>query len=343
MESTAGPSRSSVKFAVFAVVGLFCLNQTMWEVSTFYRFVELSGLERLRDELAYAGEQLDLCGTIILANEGINSTIAGRPQNLREFMALLCRMAPFAAMEEKISSADKEPFYRFKVRIKKEIVTLGVQGINAAKEAGTYVSAVDWNRLIQDEDVVVIDTRNRYETRIGRFAGSVDPGTESFRQFPQWVDQNLDPQKTRKVAMYCTGGIRCEKATALLKARGFAEVYHLRGGILKYLEEVKPEASLWEGECFVFDGRVGIGHGLEQGGHVLCAGCRRPLSPEDLADPQYEAGVVCGYCNEGASDAVKSARRERHKQIRLAAERGLSHLGPKSMKAERQVDGGSGP
>lgn len=305
----------------------------MWEVSTFYRFVELSGLEQLRDDLVCAGERLDLCGSIILAPEGINATIAGRQPNLREFMARLRGMAPFAGLEEKISAADKEPFYRFKVRIKKEIVTLGVPEINAAKDAGTYVSPEEWNRLIQREDVVVIDTRNNYEVHIGQFAGAVDPGTESFRQFPQWVDQNLDPQKNPKVAMYCTGGIRCEKATALLKARGFAEVYHLRGGILKYLEEVPPEASLWEGECFVFDGRVGLGHGLEQGEHVLCAGCQYPLNPEDLTHPSYEAGVVCRHCEEGTSEKAKASRRERHKQMRLAAERGVAHLGPRKMRA----------
>jgi UPF0176 protein len=309
----------------------------MWEVSTFYRFVELSGLEQLRDDLVRAGERLELCGSIILAAEGINATIAGRQPNLREFINLLRGMAPFAGLEEKISSANKEPFYRFKVRIKKEIVTLGLPEINAAKDAGTYVSAEEWNRLIQREDVVVIDTRNNYEVEIGKFAGALDPGTDSFRQFPQWVEENLDPQKNPKVAMYCTGGIRCEKATALLKARGFAEVYHLRGGILKYLEEMPPEASLWEGECFVFDGRVGLGHALEQGEYVLCAGCQRPLSPEDLTHPHYEAGVVCAYCDEGTSETAKASRRERHKQMRLAAQRGVSHLGPKSPSALRRA------
>jgi UPF0176 protein len=310
----------------------------MWEVSTFYRFVELSRLEQLRDDLSCAGERLGLCGSIILAAEGINATIAGLPQNLREFMALLGGMAPFAGLEEKISSANKEPFYRLRVRIKKEIVTFGVPGINPARDAGVYVSAEDWNRLIESEDVVVIDTRNHYEVEIGRFAGAVDPATDSFRQFPQWVEQNLDPQKHPKVAMYCTGGIRCEKATALLKARGFAEVYHLRGGILKYLEVVPPESSLWQGECFVFVGRVGLGHGLDQGEYVLCAGCQRPLSPEDLAHPSYEAGVVCGHCEAGTSDAAKASRRERNKQMRLAAERGVSHLGPRKVRAARPAE-----
>lgn len=301
----------------------------MWEVSAFYRFVELSGLGQLREELTRTGGKLGLCGSIILATEGINATIAGPPNNLREFMRLLRAMPPFSGLEEKISAAQKAPFHRFKVRIKKEIVTLGVADIDPVGCAGTYVSAEEWNELIQADDVVVIDTRNQYEVEIGRFAGAVDPGTDSFRQFPQWVDQNLDPQKTQKVAMYCTGGIRCEKATALLKARGFAEVYHLRGGILKYLEEVKPEESLWEGECFVFDGRVGLRHGLAQGGYVLCAGCQHPLGPEDLQHPSYEAGVVCAHCDSGTSEKAKASRRERHKQMRLAAERGEAHLGSK--------------
>lgn len=303
----------------------------MWQVTTFYRFVELSELDALRLDLVNAGRRLDLCGSIILAHEGINATIAGREPNLREFMKWLRQISPFSGLEEKISEAAKEPFHRFKVRIKKEIVTLGVEGINPARDTGTYVSAAEWNKLIQEEGVAVIDTRNYYETEIGSFKGAIIPGTDSFRQFPQWVDENLTPEKTTKVAMYCTGGIRCEKATALMKSKGFSEVYHLRGGILKYLEEINAEDSLWQGDCFVFDGRVGIGHGLEQGSHVLCSGCRRPLSPDDLRHPQYEKGVVCGHCYEGTSETVKAARRERHKQMKLAQERGTSHLGPKRL------------
>jgi UPF0176 protein len=304
----------------------------MWEVSTFYRFVELSGLAELRADLHHAGMELDLCGSIILAKEGINATIAGEGGNLRKFMGMLREFDAFAGMEEKISSAPKAPFYRFKVRVKKEIVTLGVEDLDAARDAGTYVPPAEWNRLIQEKDVVLIDTRNHYETAIGKFAGAVDPGTATFREFPDWVDSNLDPNRTSRVAMYCTGGIRCEKATALLKARGFSEVYHLQGGILKYLEEVKPESSLWEGDCFVFDGRVGIGHGLTPGTHELCSGCRAPLSREDLQHPHYEKGVVCGHCHERTPETVKASRRERQRQMELAAARGTSHLGPRKKR-----------
>jgi UPF0176 protein len=305
----------------------------MWEVSTFYRFERLVGLEALRESLLQEGLRLNLCGSIILASEGINATISGEGQSLRKFMDALRNYPVFAGMEEKISQADKAPFHRFKVRIKKEIVTLGVEGIDASRDAGKYVSAAEWNDLIQAEDVVLVDTRNNYETEIGKFAGALVPGTNSFRQFPEWVEENLEPSKTPRVAMYCTGGIRCEKATALLKARGFSEVYHLQGGILKYLEEVEAERSLWQGECFVFDGRVGLGHGLSQGNHGLCAGCRHPLSEEDLLHPLYEEGVVCGRCAEGATDEVKASRRERMKQMRLAAQRGTKHLGARHKTA----------
>jgi len=301
--------------------------ERMFEVTTFYKFVWLADLEVLRERLENAGRQLGLCGTILLADEGINATVAAEGGNLDVFMEKLRAILEFSGIAEKRSTSGKPPFYRFKVRIKKEIVTLGAGVLDPAHNAGQYVAAKNWNALIAEEGVVVIDTRNRYETAIGKFRGAIDPETDTFGEFPQWVKTHLDPEKTPKVAMYCTGGIRCEKATALLKREGFSEVYHLEGGILKYLETVSEQESLWEGDCFVFDGRVGLAHGLSEGNHVFCAGCRYPLAPEDLQHPEYEEGVACGRCSADAEETTKAGRRERQRQIRLAAARGEPHLG----------------
>jgi UPF0176 protein len=251
----------------------------MYQVSAFYRFVALESLPELRRELLASGQAAGLCGTILLADEGINATIAGQPESLRGFMQALAERPQFAGIEEKISSAAEKPFRRFKVRLKREIVTLGAGPLDPARQAGTYVPPEQWNELISRDDVVVVDTRNEYETGIGRFRGAVDPQTRSFREFPRWVREHLDPARASKIAMYCTGGIRCEKATALLRREGFKEVYHLEGGILKYLEQVPPEQSLWQGECFVFDERVGLEHGLVEGNHELCRSCGYPQAP----------------------------------------------------------------
>lgn len=302
----------------------------MFEVTTFYRFVELDRLEALRDELKTAGRDAGLCGIILLAAEGINSTIAGEPSSLRAFMEALKMRQPFNGLTEKISTASRRPFHRFKVRIKKEIVTLGAGDLDPARNAGQRVPAREWNALISEPDVVVIDTRNAYETGLGKFPSAIDPDTSSFREFPSWAKSALDPEKHPRVAMYCTGGIRCEKATALLKKEGFRDVYHLEGGILKYLEDIPPDESLWQGECFVFDSRVGLRPGLAEGEHILCAGCRRPLSPDDLDHPDHEDGVGCRFCIRDASESAKAGRRERHKQMKLAAARGRTHLGPRS-------------
>lgn len=306
----------------------------MFEVSTFYRFTPLDHLETLRDRLLAEGRRAGLRGTILLASEGINATIAGESASLRAFMDRLRREPVLADLPEKISRSPDLPFHRFKVRIKKEIVTLGVPGLEPARDTGTPVPPDQWNQLLEDPDLVLIDTRNHYETAIGRFANAVDPETESFRDFPKWVEEHLDPTKTPRVAMYCTGGIRCEKASAYLKQQGFEEVFQLQGGILKYLEEMQPEQSRWEGECFVFDGRVGVGHGVAPGNHQLCPGCRNPLTPADREDPRYEEGVVCPQCHDRSDARALRRRRERHRQMQLAAQRGETHLGREFPKPE---------
>jgi UPF0176 protein len=231
-----------------------------------------------------------------------------------------------AALEHKESPVERTPFHRMKVRLKREIVTLGVPGLDPASNAGTYVDPADWNALIADPEVVLIDTRNDYEVAIGSFAGAIDPGTRSFTELPAWLDAHPELQG-RKVAMYCTGGIRCEKSTALLRSRGFDAVYHLKGGILKYLETVPEEESRWRGECFVFDERVSVGHGLAQGPHTLCRGCRHPLSPEDRASPLYQEGISCRHCHERLDRDRRARLAERQRQAELAANRGLRHVG----------------
>jgi len=232
-----------------------------------------------------------------------------------------------AGLAPKYADAAAMPFHRLKVRLKREIVTLGVAGIDAARDAGTYVSPADWNALVDDPDTVVIDTRNGYEVAVGSFAGAIDPGTDAFRDFPAWVDAHRDELAGKRIAMFCTGGIRCEKATALMKAEGFDDVHHLDGGILRYLEEVPEGESRWRGECFVFDERVAVGHGLAPGSHVLCRGCRMPVSPEDRASPLYAEGVSCPRCHGSRDEVQRAGYAERHRQVRLAAERGGSHVG----------------
>lgn len=303
-----------------------CLKMT-FRVTTFYKFVPLDDLATLRESLRDLGEQHGLCGTILIAPEGINATIAAHPPALEAFMDILRAVPEFSDMPEKRSDAIEQPFHRYKVRIKKEIVTMGVSDIDAVNDCGTHIEPADWNALIRDPEVALIDTRNDYEYTIGHFENSIDPGTRSFRQFPNWVEQNLDPAKHPKVAMYCTGGIRCEKATALLRKKGFRQVFHLKGGILKYLEEIPAEDSLWKGSCFVFDNRVGLGTGLEQSDVINCPGCRHPLTPEERRDPCYEEGVVCPHCATRTDEPTRARRRERHRQVLLAKRRGTRHLG----------------
>ena len=299
--------------------------------AAFYKFVELPDYALLKAPLLAFCEQRGVKGMILLATEGINSTLAGPPEGVREVLNYLRQDPRLADLQHKEAWSDKAPFYRMKVRLKHEIVTLGVPEANPAKLAGTYVKPADWNALISDPEVVVIDTRNHYEVGIGTFAGALNPQVDSFSQLPQWIEQAaiLHPVtgKKPKVAMFCTGGIRCEKSTALMRLQGFDEVYHLEGGILKYLETVPPEQSLWQGACFVFDERVSVGHGLEVGEYGLCRACRMPINEADKLSPLFEEGVSCASCHAVTSDAQKAGARERKRQWDLAKTRGLDWVG----------------
>jgi UPF0176 protein len=296
-------------------------------VAALYHFVSVPGFRELRAPLQAFCEAHDVRGTLLLAHEGINGTIAGPDAGIAAVLAHLRAMPEFAGLEHKESHAAKAPFLRMKVKLKKEIVTMGVEDIDPTRVVGTYVSPRDWNALISDPETIVIDTRNDYETALGVFKGAVDPDIKTFREFPDWVRQNTGLHNKPKIAMYCTGGIRCEKATAFMKEQGFDEVYHLKGGILKYLEDVPAEESLWEGACFVFDERVSVVQDLKTGDHKLCRACRNPLSAEDLASPRYEAGVSCPHCYEVRSETDRMRFREREKQAKLARERGRKHIG----------------
>lgn len=296
-------------------------------IAALYRFA------RFADPAALRAPLLDLCrregvrGTLLLACEGINGTIAGDDAAIERVLVHIRALPGCADIAVKESRADTLPFHRMKVRIKAEIVTMGEPAIDPVDGAGQYVAPAQWNALIDDPETLVIDTRNDYEVAIGSFAGAVDPKTQSFSDFPAWVREHRGELAGRKVAMFCTGGIRCEKATALLKAEGFSDVFHLEGGILKYLEEVPARDSRWQGECFVFDERVAVGHGLEIGTHVLCRACRMPVSPGDRASPDYQEGVACPACT-GTRDAAKRASyAERHRQVKLAEARGEAHVG----------------
>ena len=299
--------------------------------AALYKFVSLPNYADLQASIHAACETHRIKGTILLASEGINGTIAGLPDDINAVMHFLRTDAifesKFADLEHKESYADEHPFYRMKVKLKKEIVTLGVAGVSPTKQVGTYVNPQDWNALISDPDVILIDTRNDYEVDIGTFKGAIDPRTTTFREFPEYVTKNLDITKHKKVAMFCTGGIRCEKASSYMMDQGFEEVYHLQGGILKYLENIPQENSLWEGECFVFDQRVAVGHGLVVGVHDQCHACRHPVSPEEMASPKYQVGVSCPHCFDTLTDEKRARAAERQKQTEIALKRGLHHIG----------------
>ena len=314
------------------------MSSSRFLTAAFYKFVDLPDYETRKPALLAFCEQHGVKGLILLAREGINSTIAGPAEGVRAVLAYLRADPLLADLQHKESWSDKAPFYRMKVRLKKEIVTMHVDGISPTHMAGTYVKPQDWNALISDPDVVVIDTRNDYEVEIGTFKGAIDPHIKSFSELPGWVAQSeqLRAEKKPKVAMFCTGGIRCEKSTAYMRTLGFDEVYHLEGGILKYLETVSPEQSLWQGECFVFDERVSVGHGLVPGPHGLCRACRQPLEDGATASPLYEAGVSCPRCHATTTETQKNSARERQRQWELAKARRQTHIGavlPKPAKA----------
>jgi UPF0176 protein len=296
-------------------------------VAAFYQFAELPDFAELRDPLLQVCLNNDVCGTILLASEGINGTIAGPRAGIDAVIAQIHSDARLRQLEYKESHADSMPFYRMKVRLKKEIVALGVPDINPARDAGTYVKPEDWNALISDPDVVVIDTRNDYEVAIGTFEGAVNPNTQAFRELPARLAEEKSLEGKPKVAMFCTGGIRCEKSTAYMRSLGFEEVFHLEGGILRYLETVPEEQSLWHGECFVFDNRVSVKHGLELGSYDLCHGCRQPLSPEEAKDERFVPGCCCPKCHDTVTEEQFARFAERQKQIQLARARGEKHLG----------------
>ena len=308
--------------------------------AALYQFVDLPNCADLRGPLQALCDAQGVRGMLLLAPEGINGTIAGKAEAVRAVLAWLRSDARFAALQHKEAVAEQMPFYRMRVRLKREIVTLGVPGLNPARNAGTYVQPQDWNALIDDPNVVVVDTRNDYEVGIGSFQGAINPRTRSFAEFPAWVAAQSQPGGVLagkpRVAMFCTGGIRCEKSTALLKSQGFDEVFHLAGGILKYLETVPQDHSRWHGDCFVFDERVSVGHGLVPGHHQLCRSCRMPLGDAELASPHYLAGVRCPYCHGTRTPQQERALAERERQVQLAAQRGQDHIGAHQAGATRQ-------
>jgi UPF0176 protein len=299
-------------------------------VASFYRFVEICDPEPLRTELAGVCARHELLGTVLVANEGFNGTLCGTQEAIEAVLRwLAARLSLVEAIEARWSDAGEAPFRRLRVRLRKEIVTLGRPDIRPRERTGSYVPPAQWNTLLEDPAVLVIDTRNRYEIGVGTFPGAIDPGTDSFREFPRFAGELAGTSPDRPVAMFCTGGIRCEKATALLLELGFSEVYQLQGGILRYLEEVEPADNKWQGECFVFDTRVAVDSELNEGDYAQCHACRRPLSAADLASEAYREGVSCPHC-VGRVDADRAARlEERRKQVALAEARGEKHIGPR--------------
>lgn len=296
-------------------------------VCAMYKFVTLDNYEDMREPLLEQMETTGVRGTLLLANEGINGTVAGSREAIDALLNYLRNDPRLADISYKESFDDEIPFLRSKVKLKREIVTMGVEGIDPLQVVGTYVRPKDWNALISDPEVVLVDTRNDYEVQIGTFKNALNPNTTTFREFPQYVKENLDPVKHKKVAMFCTGGIRCEKSTAYLKEQGFEEVYHLEGGILKYLEEVPEAETLWEGECFVFDNRVSVNHKLEKGEYDQCHACRMPITEAEKQHAHYQQGVSCHLCYGKHSDEQLSRFRDRERQMQLARQRGDSHIG----------------
>lgn len=305
-------------------------------ISALYHFVILEDFEELRQPLLDLMLKNNIKGTLLLAREGINGTVAGSKASIDILLNWFKLDPRLADVRQKVSYDDEMPFYRTRVKLKKEIVTMGVEGIDPTHVVGTYVNPEDWNALISDPDVTLIDTRNEYEVGIGSFKDAVNPSTETFRQFPDFVKQNMDPAKHKKVAMFCTGGIRCEKSTAYLKEQGFDEVYHLQGGILKYLETVPEKESLWQGECFVFDNRVSVTHALEKGQYDQCHACRLPISDDDKKNEHYVQGVSCHHCYDKKTEAQRKRFMQREKQVQLAKARGEEHIGSDVVETSQQ-------
>lgn len=299
----------------------------MYTVAALYHFTRFADPAALRDPLLALCKAQGISGTLLLAGEGINGTIAGSRAGIDAVLAHIRSLPGCTDLEWKESTASVPPFNRMKVRLKREIVTMGQPDVDPVARVGHYVDPAAWNELISAPDVAVIDTRNDYEVAIGTFDGAIDPQTKSFGEFPAWWEENKHRFHNKRIAMFCTGGIRCEKSTNYLMGQGVEDVYHLKGGILKYLEDVPQEDSKWDGECFVFDARVSVGHGLVEGPHILCHACRLPLLPEDRDRPEYEEGVACHHCAGQTSDADKDRFRERQKQIALARKRGTHHIG----------------
>ncbi len=308
-------------------------------VCALYKFVTLENYQSMKQPLLDFMLENEVRGTLLLAKEGINGTVAGSRAGIDALIAYLKSDPRLAELSYKESYTDTAPFMRSRVKLKREIVTMGVEGIDPKRVVGTYVKPKDWNQLISAPDVLLVDTRNDYEVQVGTFKHAINPKTDSFREFPDYVKTHLDPQKHKKVAMFCTGGIRCEKSTAYLKEQGVDEVYHLKGGILKYLEEVPQEQSLWQGECFVFDDRVTVNHNLERGDYDQCHACRRPITEDDKQRPEYEQGVSCHQCIDSLTEEQKARFKERERQMRLAEERGEAHVGGEAARiiAERKA------
>jgi len=307
-------------------------------ICALYRFAAVESPGRLRGRLLMVMQRNRVLGTVVVAAEGINGTIAGARDGVEAVLAFLRRQPGFADLEAGESFADAPPFKRARVKVRKEIVTLGARGVDVA-DAGLPVDAAAWNTLIDDDDVLVIDTRNEYETRIGGFDGAIDPHTTNFRDFPAFAARELAADKTRPIAMYCTGGIRCEKASAYLKQQGFEKVYQLQGGILNYLATTPAAESRWRGECFVFDERVAVDHQLQRGRYEQCHACRAPVSEADKRDSRYTPGASCPHCHGRVPAARREAFIEREKQVKLATARGREHFGPEAMADAKATDG----
>ena len=304
-------------------------------VAAVYKFVKLNDCAAMRAPLLMQCDALGITGTLLLAAEGINGTIAGTRTGIDNILAYLRSDPRLADLQHKESTASLPPFYRMKVKLKNEIVTMGVPGIDPTERVGKYVKPADWNALISDPGVLLIDTRNDYEVEVGTFRGALDPRITTFREFPEYVKKHIDPQQKPRIAMFCTGGIRCEKASAYMLQQGFSEVYHLQGGILKYLENIPAEKSLWQGECFVFDQRVAVGQGLAPGHYELCYGCSRPITTDAKNSAKYQAGISCPNCYDSLTPEKRAAAMERQKQVTLSTRRGEKHIGKRGKKATK--------